>query len=151
MNINEIKTYIFQNFEHVNVVESDGDLFFMYEKNKKRPFATIVTKDNEYDSTSNLNREGFYRLNVGLDKDTFVPMFGGLTNKKGFEAYLNVGIDFTKEDTILPHPTYGAMYWVCVVNPSKETFKSMKKYLELSYNRVSKKKSFTEERKEKNG
>jgi len=141
MSIEELKTYIIQNFQNVNIVELDGDLFFMYDNNDKLPFATIITKDNEYDSTSNLNREGFYRLNVGLDKDTFVPMFGGLTDEKGFEAYLNLGIDFTKEDTILPHPTYGAMYWVCVVNPSKETFEeSLKKYLGLSYNKVSKKK-----------
>jgi hypothetical protein len=112
----------------------------MHESNDKHPFATIITKDNEYDSTSNLNREGFYRLNVGLDKETFVSMFKGLTNEKGFEAYLNLGIDFTKEDTLLPHPTYGAMHWVCVVNPSKETFqKWLKKYLEVSYHKISKK------------
>lgn len=140
MTIEEIKTYILQNYDNANVVETEGDLFFMYKENDKLPFATIVTKDNEYDSTSNLNREGFYRLNIGLDKDTFTPMFGGLTDKKGFEAYMNLGIDFTEEDTILPHPTYGAMYWICVVNPSKETFKSLKKYLELSYNRVLRKK-----------
>lgn len=138
MSIDELKTYIFQSFEKVNVVEADGDLFFIYDKNDKQPFATIVTKDNEYDSVSNLNREGFYRLNIGLDKETFIPKFGGLTDEKGFEAYLNLGIDFKKEDTIFPHPTYGAMYWVSVVNPSKDTFeKSLKKYLELSYNKVS--------------
>ena len=79
MSIEEIKTYIFQKFEDVNVVESGGDLFFMYDKNDKPPFATIVTKDNEYDSTSNLNREGYYRLNLGLNKDTFLPMFAEST------------------------------------------------------------------------
>ncbi|WP_207421549.1 DUF6194 family protein [Desertivirga brevis] len=136
-----MKTYILQNFEKVYVAEADGDLFFMYDKNDKQPFATIVTRDNEYDSTSNLNREGFYRLNVGLDKETFMALFSDLTDKKGFEAYLNLGIDFTKEDTIFPHPAYGAMYWVCVVNPSKETFeKALKGYLKLSYNKVSKNK-----------
>jgi hypothetical protein len=45
------------------VIESDDDLFFIYGKNDKQPFATIVTKDEDYDSISNLNREGFYRLN----------------------------------------------------------------------------------------
>ena len=141
MSIDELKNYILNTFENVHVINSDGDLFFMYNKNDKQPFATIIVKDNEYDRTSNLDREGFYRINVGLDKETFNPMFGELTNKKGFEAYLNVGLDFTKEDTILPHPTYGAMYWVCVVNPSKETFeKTVKGYLELAYLKVSNKK-----------
>lgn len=139
MSIEEIKTHIFQHFEHVNIVEANGDLFFMCDNNDKFPFATIVTSDNEYDSTSNLNREGFFRLNVGLDSETFNSMFGGLTSEKGLEAYLNLGIDFTKEDTILPHPTYGSMYWVCVVNPSKETFESVKEYLALAYNKVAKK------------
>lgn len=139
MTIEEIKTYIFKNFENVNLVEANGDLFFMYDKNDKHPFATIVTADNEYDSTSNLNREGFFRLNIGLDKETFNSMFGGITDKKGFEAYLNLGIDFTKKDVILPHPTYGAMYWICVVNPSNKTFELLKKYMELSFNKISKK------------
>jgi hypothetical protein len=139
MTIKEIETYIFQNFEHVSLTEANGDLFFMYDKNDKQPFATIVTRDNEYDSTSDLNREGFFRLNIGLDKETFNSMFGGMTDDKGFEAYMNLGIDFTKEDVILPHPTYGAMYWICVVNPSGNTFESLKRYLELSFNKISKK------------
>jgi len=140
MTIEEIKTFIFQNFENVNLVEANGDLFFMYDNNDKHPFATIITRDNEYDNTSNLNREGFFRLNIGLDKEKFNSMFGGITDKKGFEAYLNLGIDFTKEDLILPHPTYGAMYWICVVNPSNKTFELLKKYLNLSYNKISKNK-----------
>ena len=62
-----------------------------------------------------------------------------MTDNKGFEAYLNLGIDFTKEDVLLPHPTYGAMYWICVVNPSSKTFELLKKYLGLSFNKISKK------------
>lgn len=137
MTIEAIKTYITQNFEHVNILEAGGDLFFMYEKNDKLPFATIVTKDNEYDTFSNLNREGAYRLNIGVDKETFTPMFGGLTEKKGVEAHLNLGIDFTQEDVLLPHPTYGSMYWVFVVKPSEKTFASLKEYLHISYNKIS--------------
>ena len=117
----------------------------MFDKNDKHPFATIITKDNEYDSTSNLNRERFFRLNVGLDKETFNSMFGGITDKKGLEAYLNLGIDFTKEDVILPHPTYGALYWVCVVNPSNKTFELLKKFLKISFNKISKKDKQTSE------
>lgn len=124
MRIEELKSYILESFEKANAVDAGGDLFFIYDKNDKQPFATIVTKDNEYDGTSDLNREGFYRLNICLDKETFSPMFGILTQEKGFEAYLNLGIDFTQEDTLLPHPHYGAMSWVCIVNPSKVTFEN---------------------------
>lgn len=139
MTIEAIQTYIFQNFKNVNLVEANGDLFFMCDKHDKQPFATIVTKDNEYDNMSDLNREGFFRLNIGLDKETFNTMFGGMTDKKGFEAYMDLGIDFTEENVLLPHPTYGAMYWICIVKPSNETFQSLKKYLKLSFNRNAKK------------
>jgi hypothetical protein len=137
MTIEEIEAYIFQKFEDVHLVEANGDLFFMYNKNEKQPFATIVTRDNEYDSTSDLNRAGFFRLNIGLDKETFNSMFGGMTDQKGFEAYMNLGIDFTKEDIVMPHPTYGALYWICIVNPSNKTFESLKEHLELSFNKIS--------------
>lgn len=140
MLISEITDYILKAFDRVNAVESDGDLFFMHQGSDKHPFATIVTKDNEYDNHSKLSREGFYRLNIGLDKETFKPLFGALTDEKGFEAYLNLGIDFAVADTLLPHPTYGTMYWVCVVNPSKTTFEqSLKNYLEVFYIRTEKK------------
>lgn len=138
MTIEELKSFILKNFDKVNIVESEGDLFFIYDNKNKTPFATIVTSDNEYDSTSNLNRAGFYRLNIGLDKETFLFLFGGLTKEKGFEAYMNLGIDFTEEDKLLPHPTYGAMYWVCIVNPSEKTLEnSLKDYLENSYRKLS--------------
>lgn len=136
MTIEQIKSYILEYFENVKVTEADGDLFFMYDKNEMMPFATIVTKDNEYEKISNLNREGFFRLNIGLDKETFMPLFGGLTEKKGLESFMDVGIDFTVEDTLLPHPTYGSLYWVCVVNPSEKTFDGLKEYLEISYNKI---------------
>ncbi|MCD9189461.1 MAG: DUF6194 family protein [Pyrinomonadaceae bacterium] len=138
MTIEEIKDYIFQNFRDINLLEADGDLFFMHKSNDKLPFATIVTGDNEYDNFSNLNREGFFRINIGIDKETFNSMFEGLTSKKGMEAYLDIGIDFTKENIIQPHPTYGNSYWICVVNPSDKLFETLKQYLKISYDKISK-------------
>lgn len=133
MTVAAIKFYITQQFQNINVVEVDGDLFFMHEKNDKMPFATIVVKDNEYDNVSKLDREGFFRLNIGIDKGSFMSMFEGVTEKKGIGAYLDSGIDFTKEDTLFPHPVYGSMYWVSVVNPSEEMFEGLKGYLEWGY------------------
>jgi hypothetical protein len=138
MTIEEIKNYFFQNFKDIKLVEANNDLFFMHENNEKLPFATIITQDNEYDNFSNLNREGFFRINIGLDKEIFNSMFEAITNKKGLEAYLGVGIDFTKKDIIYPHPTYGNLYWICVVNPSDKTFETLKEYMKISYNKISK-------------
>lgn len=138
MTIYEIKNYIFQNFDNITLTEVNGDLFFTHKISDKFPFATILTKDNEYDNFSNLNRKGFFRINIGINKETFNSMFEGLTTKKGLEAYLDLGIDFTKEDIIQPHPTYGNLYWVCVVNPSRKTFETLKEYLKISYNKITK-------------
>lgn len=32
--------------------------------------------------------------------------------------------DFTALDRVMPHPVYGRMYWVCVLNPSDETLET---------------------------
>lgn len=136
MEVEEIQTYILDNFENIKLSSADGNLFFMHPNNDKLPFVTILTKDDEYDSVSNLDRDGFYRLNFRMDKEIFKSKFGNLTNRKGLESYMDVGIDFTKEDTLLPHPTYGSMNWACVVKPSKELFDSIKNYLNIIYCRL---------------
>ncbi len=99
-----------------------GDTFFFYdpdrilEGSKKFPFATIVTKDyGEFDNASRLGREGVYRLNIGLGKETFDRLFG--------EATVD---DFAVLDRLLPHPVYGQNHWVCVLNPSRATFDELK-------------------------
>jgi Family of unknown function (DUF6194) len=138
MTIEKIKNYITENFEKVNVIEKDGSIFFMYDGNDKFPFATIVTADDAYDYASNLNRDGYYRLNIGVDKRTFEALFKNLPKKKGFKAYLDSGIDFTEEDKIMPHPVYGSMYWISIINPTSNSFESLKEYLALSFNKISK-------------
>ncbi|MGM8363809.1 DUF6194 family protein [Flavobacterium sp. ARAG 55.4] len=37
------------------------------------------------------------------------------------------------------NPTYGSMNWICVINPSKELFDSIKEYLESSFDDFKKK------------
>src|SRR5919201_1444819 len=49
-----------------------GDSFFFYDPDgkpsaRRMPFATIVTKDYDgFDTASNLNRPGVFRLNIGV-------------------------------------------------------------------------------------
>lgn len=136
MTIEEIKAYLFSNFKDLTLLENDDDLFFMHKNNEKLPFVTLVTKDNDYDSVSNLNRDGFFRMNFAIDKETFTSKFGGLTGNKKLEAYMNLEIDFTQQDVIMPHPTYGSMNWICIVNPSKESFQLIKKYLQTAYGKL---------------
>jgi hypothetical protein len=108
-----------------------GDSFFFYDPNRdvpadrRMPFTTIVTKDyGEFDCASNLNRPGVFRLNVGIGKQTFVALFS---------AAKPDDYDFTALDKIMPHPVYGKMYWVCVLNPSGLTFQAVQPLLTEAY------------------
>ena len=106
-----------------------GDTFFIYDpdrnlQDKQRfPFATIVTKDyGDFDNASNLNREGVFRLNVGVSRETFRSLFGD-----------DGTFDFTALDRLMPHPVYGRQSWICVLNPSAETFERVKPLLREAY------------------
>ncbi len=96
---------------------ADDNTFFFHGADNRFPFATIVTKDNEFDSASNLNRPDVFRLNVGVGKETFRALFG-----EKDEAT----VDFTALDKLMPHPVYAKMYWVSVLNPSAKTFATVK-------------------------
>lgn len=99
---------------------ADDNTFFFHGADNKFPFATIVTKDDAFDSASNLNRPGVFRLNVGVGKETFRALFGDAEPS---------GIDYTALDRLMPHPVYAKMYWVSVINPSAATFEAVKPLL----------------------
>ena len=44
--------------------------------------------------------------------------------------------DFQKTDMIMPHPIYGWMSWVCVLNPSFQTFEVCKDLLNSAYDKA---------------
>src|SRR5262249_7135413 len=114
--------------------------FFIYDPDRslepkhRFPFATIVTKDyGEFDRASNLNREGVFRLNIGVSKDTFCSLFGPEPSAPGTSGVADTGCDFTTLDQILPHPAYAPQSWVCVLNPSDATFQAVRPLLAEAY------------------
>jgi hypothetical protein len=121
-----IRAYIVQTFPDISVVEGTGGAFFFTDPERKLPFATLVTSD-EYDRASDLGRPGVFRLNVGVSKQTFAALFGA--PPPGGEG----GYDYTALDRIMPHPVYGKMYWVCVLNPSAGTFETVRGLLAEAY------------------
>jgi hypothetical protein len=72
------------------------------------PFATLSASDNEYDRFSNLDREGVFRLNIGVSKNTFHSLFGSAPIDRS-------DYDFTVLDKIMPHPEYAAQQFICVL------------------------------------
>jgi hypothetical protein len=129
-----IARYITDTFDGVDVVVDSGNSFFFYDPGDKRPpdrtlpFATLVTNDR-YDNASQLDRPSVFRLNVGVGKDTYRALFGPQPSPPGASGVVDTGHDFTALDHILPHPVYAPMSWICVLNPSEETFQAVRPLL----------------------
>jgi len=130
----QISQYIIETCEGVDVVADSGNRFFFYNPERnvppdhRFPFVTLVTNDL-YDQFSNLNRPSVFRLNIGIGKQTFRSLFGDSARSSGRDRAQISGEhwsddDFTALDQVMPHPVYSRMYWVCVLNPSEETFET---------------------------
>jgi len=130
----EINQYITETFEGVDVVVASGESFFFYNPDSnvppdhRFPFVTLVTSDSN-DQFSNLNRPSVFRLNIGISKQTFHSLFGEALRPSGrdsaeISSENSRDYDFAALDQLMPHPVYGRMYWVSVLNPSDETFET---------------------------
>lgn len=84
-----------------------GDLFFYYAPDgllpPGQPFATIVTKDYPGEPSAGLG-DGIFRVNVDAGRRDQPP-----------------AEDPTLRDMVLPHPVYGHLGWVCIVQPGERT------------------------------
>ncbi len=132
MNETDLTRFITDTYPGVDTVAASGDTFFFYNPDTSLPpdhmfpIVTLVTSDIN-DQFSDLNRPSVFRLNIGVSKPTFQSLFGSPklpTPKESVaeNAAADSGYDFTALDQVMPHPVYGRMYWVCVVNPTDETF-----------------------------
>jgi hypothetical protein len=134
-----ITQYIADTFDGVDIVVGSGDTFFIYDPernfppNRRLPFATIVTKDDEYDRSSNLDRPAVFRLNIGVSKETYRSLFGSYTPPSDASSVADGDYDFAALDRLLPHPVYGRMFWICVLNPSAATFETLRPLLAEAY------------------
>ncbi|WP_240615231.1 DUF6194 family protein [Arthrobacter ruber] len=111
-----------------------GDHFFYYSPDgtvpqHTQPYATIVTKDYPDDTRSNLDAEGRWRLNIHvgsakarqLVRDSASGVDASGDSASGIDAsdVGSSGVDFSEVDTILPHPVYGHLGWIAIVNPGQ--------------------------------
>ena len=94
---------------------------------------TVKERDGENDRASGLDREGVYRLNLGLRRETFEGLFGSLPKRPPKGGTVAMDYDFTALDRLLPHPVYAWMGWICVLNPAPETLKCIGPLLREAY------------------
>ena len=96
-----------------------GDAFFYYAPDGQlprnvQPYGTVVTKNYPDDTASDLDPPGRWRVNIQVGRTAFRELTGE-------PRRLDLPYDHTVTDTVLPHPVYGALGWICVVNPGEKT------------------------------
>jgi hypothetical protein len=123
-----IVDYIRQSFPNVQVQPNEADYFFLHIPDEMMPFATLITSDR-HDNASNLDREGVFRLNIGVGRETFLKLFGTRPEPPEYPAFVKTGHDFTAMNNLFPHPHYGHLFWVSVVNPTDDLFEEQVKPL----------------------
>ena len=111
-----------------------GDSFFYYAPDgvvpKSQPFATIVTKDYPDDQDSRLDRPGAFRVNFAAGTDEFVKWTGQEPRQLKPASY---AIDPSNADVVIPHPVYGSLGWLSVVNPGPETESAVRDLLQKAH------------------
>ncbi|WP_326726333.1 DUF6194 family protein [Streptomyces sp. NBC_00243] len=97
-----------------------GDAFFYYAPDGQmpeniQPYGTIVTKNHPGDDASDLDPPDRWRVNIHVDRATFRELTGEEPRS------LSRRRDYAAVDTVMPHPVYGALGWISVVNPGERT------------------------------
>ena len=99
-------------------------------------FATIKDHDGVNDHASRLDRPGVWRLNMGVAKPVYFALFGPPPPRPGKGRTIEGDWDFTALDTLMPHPVYGWMGWIAVLNPSPATWARCRPLIESAYERA---------------
>lgn len=115
----EIETYL-ASLDNVQREENYGYTFFFVGDDHMRGFVTIAHADDEYDNVSNLNRDGVFRVNIGVSKETFKLLLGDDTPEQ---------IDYAALNVFLPHPHYAKQHFISILNPSGENADTMKQLI----------------------
>jgi len=106
-----------------------------YQLPKGAYFLTFKERDGANDSASRI-RPGDYRLNVGISKVAFTDWFGAVPLRPAAGGVVQTGHDFSQPDLIMPHPVYGWMCWIAVLNPTHQTFEEVRFLLPGAYERA---------------
>lgn len=111
-----------------------GDSFFLYdpdgrarERSGFMPFATVVVTDYPgFDSDSQLDRDGVFRVNIAVGRALFEELIG---HSPAANAEHRDAFDYAELDRFLPHPAYGTQGWVAVLNPGARTAERVRELL----------------------
>lgn len=123
MSLQKIEQFIVERLPNVQKSEYFGYTFFFYGSDHILPFVSVAKSDNEHDDVSNLNRDGVFRVNIGIARDTF--------NKLFFDDQEDW--DFTELNNFMPHPHYAAQHFICILNPEEGRLQETLDFIEEAH------------------
>jgi hypothetical protein len=119
MNLSEVEAFI-KALDNVQQEENFGYSFFFVGDDHRLAFVTIGHADNDFDTVSDLNREGVFRINIGISRQTYRSLLG--------EAETDAP-DYAALDVFMPHPHYAKQNFVCILNPSADNAEITKRLI----------------------
>ncbi|ADU66785.1 hypothetical protein Selin_2065 [Desulfurispirillum indicum S5] len=130
----EIVRQITARFPGVIPKASWGEVSLFYNPGGVLPngvyFCTIKDHDGDNDKASALNRDGVFRLAIGLAPEDYRNLFGEKPARPAKGGTVNTGHDFTELGVLMPHPVYAWMGWAQILCPTEEAFAGMISLLE---------------------
>lgn len=115
----EVEAFI-EAMENVEREENFGYIFFFVGDDHRLAFVTIGQADNEFDKVSNLDREGVFRINIGIGKESFSVLLGDTSPED---------VDYSALNVFMPHPHYAKQRFVSILNPAGENVEVTKKLI----------------------
>ncbi|RED13149.1 DUF6194 family protein [Pontivivens insulae] len=95
--------------------------------------ATIKQKDGENDRASQIDRPGIWRLNVGVPPSRFEAEFGPRPARPAKGGVIGGDWDFTELNRLTPHPVYGWMGWLAILNPSESRWPQIAELIDAAH------------------
>ncbi len=119
MNQAEWEAFI-EALDNVEREENYGYSFFFVGDDHRLGFVTIANSDNDYDKVSNLSRDGVFRLNIGVSRDSFDELVGSVDP---------ANVDYTALNVVMPHPEYAKQNFISILNPAGDNEALTKKLI----------------------
>ena len=132
-----ISNFLLMTFKDLRLIDSWGESSFFYNPDDIGPrgtyFCTIKEKNGENDKGSALDRNGVFRFNFGVSKSTFLNLFTVIPKRPQKGGTIEGAYNFTDLDCLTPHPVYGWMCWVAILNPSEGSLEKLNHLILESY------------------
>ena len=136
----DLENWILNNYQGVIVTNAYGERSFFYNPDNSLPkgiyFATIKESDGPNDKSSKLDRDGIFRLSLGVGKKNFQNLFGAIPARPLKGVIIDYDFDFSILGVLMPHPIYAWISWVAINNPTSANLETLKYLLDNSYQSV---------------